>query len=403
MRTRDLTAIAEPTAHILQDAFSLEVWGGATFDTCYRFLHESPWERLDQLRRTIPNIPFQMLVRGINGVGYHAYPDNVIREFYPGGCPQRALIIFRIFDSFNNPNPCALPSKRSRRWARWQEVSFCCTDNILAPKYEKYSLDYYLKLAKQLEAMGADILCIKDMGGLLRPLAAKKLVTELRQVTDLPIHLHTHDTSGNQIAALMMAADAGVDIVDTAISSMSSLTSQPSMNSLVTALEGSDRETGFDPRQLQKLSDYWEDTRKYYSGFEGDIKVPETEIYRYEIPGGQYTNLKPQVESLGLGHQFEEVKEKYSEVNDLLGGVIKVTPSSKMVGDFAIFMVQNKLDRNNILERGKELTFPRSVVDYFKGMMGQSTSRCPRSFPRWCSRAKSRWTPCPASCCPGRL
>ena len=379
VRTRDLTAIAEPTAHILQDAFSLEVWGGATFDTCYRFLHESPWERLDQLCRAIPNIPFQMLVRGINGVGYHAYPDNVIREFIREAA-RSGIDIFRIFDSFNNPESMRLAIETVKEMGKVAEVSFCYTDNILAPKYEKYSLDYYLKLAKQLEAMGADILCIKDMGGLLRPLAAKKLVTELRQVTDLPIHLHTHDTSGNQIAALMMAADAGVDIVDTAISSMSSLTSQPSMNSLVTALEGSDRETGFDPRQLQKLSDYWEDTRKYYSGFEGDIKVPETEIYRYEIPGGQYTNLKPQVESLGLGHQFEEVKEKYSEVNDLLGGVIKVTPSSKMVGDFAIFMVQNKLDRNNILERGKELTFPRSVVDYFKGMMGQSTFPLPQEL-----------------------
>ena len=376
VRTRDLTAIAGPTAHILQDAFSLEVWGGATFDTCYRFLHESPWERLDQLRQAIPNIPFQMLVRGINGVGYHAYPDNVIREFIREAA-RSGIDIFRIFDSFNNPESMRLAIETVKEMGKVAEVSFCYTDNILAPKYEKYSLDYYLKLAKQLEAMGADILCIKDMGGLLRPLAAKKLVTELRQVTDLPIHLHTHDTSGNQIAALMMAADAGVD---TAISSMSSLTSQPSMNSLVTALEGSDRETGFDPRQLQKLSDYWEDTRKYYSGFEGDIKVPETEIYRYEIPGGQYTNLKPQVESLGLGHQFEEVKEKYSEVNDLLGGVIKVTPSSKMVGDFAIFMVQNKLDRNNILERGKELTFPRSVVDYFKGMMGQSTFPLPQEL-----------------------
>ena len=379
VRTRDLTAIAEPTAHILQDAFSLEVWGGATFDTCYRFLHESPWERLDALRKAIPNIPFQMLVRGINGVGYHAYPENVIREFIREAA-RSGIDIFRIFDSFNNPESMRLAIETVKEAGKVAEVAFCYTDNLLAPKYEKYSLDYYLKLAKELEKMGADILCIKDMGGLLRPLAAKKLVTELKQVTDLPIHLHTHDTSGNQIAALMMAADAGVDIVDTAISSMSSLTSQPSMNSLVTALEGGDRDTGFKPRQLQKLSDYWEDTRKYYSGFEGDIKVPETEIYRYEIPGGQYTNLKPQVESLGLGHQFEEVKEKYSEVNDLLGGVIKVTPSSKMVGDFAIFMVQNKLDRENLLERGKELTFPRSVVDYFKGMMGQSTFPLPQEL-----------------------
>lgn len=198
VRTRDLTAIAEPTAHILQDAFSLEVWGGATFDTCYRFLHESPWERLDQLRQAIPNIPFQMLVRGINGVGYHAYPDNVIREFLREAA-RSGIDIFRIFDSFNNPESMRLAIETVKEMGKVAEVSFCYTDNILAPKYEKYSLDYYLKLAKQLEAMGADILCIKDMGGLLRPLAAKKLVTELRQVTDLPIHLHTHDTSGNQI------------------------------------------------------------------------------------------------------------------------------------------------------------------------------------------------------------
>ena len=397
VRTRDLTAIAEPTAHILQDAFSLEVWGGATFDTCYRFLHESPWERLDALRKAIPNIPFQMLVRGINGVGYHAYPENVIREFIREAA-RSGIDIFRIFDSFNNPESMRLAIETVKEAGKVAEVAFCYTDNLLAPKYEKYSLDYYLKLAKELEKMGADILCIKDMGGLLRPLAAKKLVTELKQVTDLPIHLHTHDTSGNQIAALMMAADAGVDIVDTAISSMSSLTSQPSMNSLVTALEGGDRDTGFKPRQLQKLSDYWEDTRKYYSGFEGDIKVPETEIYRYEIPGGQYTNLKPQVESLGLGHQFEEVKEKYSEVNDLLGGVIKVTPSSKMVGDFAIFMVQNKLDRENLLERGKELTFPRSVVDYFKGMMGQPAWGFPEDLQKVVLKGEQ-----PITCRPGEL
>ncbi len=379
VRTRDLAAIAEPTAHILQNAFSLEVWGGATFDTAYRFLHESPWERLDILREKIPNIPFQMLLRGINGVGYHAYPENVLREFIREAA-RGGIDIFRIFDSFNNPESMALAIDTVKSMGKVAEVSFCYTDNILAPKYEKFSLDYYLKLARELEKMGADILCIKDMAGLLRPLAAKKLVTELRQVTDLPIHLHTHDTSGNQIAALMLAAEAGVDIVDTAISSMGSLTSQPSMNSLVTTLEGSDRDTGFCPRELQKLSDYWEDTRKYYSGFEGDISSSETEIYRYEIPGGQYTNLKPQVESLGLGHQFDAVKEKYSEANDMLGGVIKVTPSSKMVGDFAIFMVQNKLDRENILERGRELTFPRSVVDYFKGMMGRSTFPLPQEL-----------------------
>ena len=379
VRSRDLTAIAPATGRILRDAFSLEVWGGATFDTSYRFLHESPWERLDALREAIPHIPFQMLLRGINGVGYHAYPENVLIAFIREAA-KSGIDIFRIFDSFNNPESMALAIETVKEAGKVAEAAICYTDNVLAPKYEKFSLRYYLDLAKTLEKMGADILCIKDMGGLLRPLAAKKLITELRQVTDLPIHLHTHDTSGNQIAALMLAAEAGVDIVDTAISSMSSLTSQPSMNSLVTALEGSGRDTGFDPVQLQKLSDYWEDTRRYYAGFEGDIRVPETEIYRYEIPGGQYTNLKPQVESLGLGHQFEEVKEKYSEVNDMLGGVIKVTPSSKMVGDFAIFMVQNKLDRHNIVERGKDLTFPRSVVDFFKGMMGRSTFPLPEDL-----------------------
>lgn len=376
VRTRDLAAIAEPTAHILQDAFSLEVWGGATFDTAYRFLHESPWERLDLLREKIPNIPFQMLLRGINGVGYHAYPDNVLRAFIQEAA-RSGIDIFRIFDSFNNPESMALAIETVKGEGKVAEAALCYTDNLLAPKYEKFSLQYYLNLAKQLEAMGADILCIKDMAGLLRPMAAKKLIEELRQVTSLPIHLHTHDTSGNQIAALLLAAEAGADIVDTAISSMGSLTSQPSMNSLVAALEGSPRDTGFQTRELQKLSNYWADTRRYYSGFEGDIKVPETEIYRYEIPGGQYTNLKPQVESLGLGHQFDLVKEKYSEANDMLGGVIKVTPSSKMVGDFAIFMVQNRLNRENILERGRELTFPRSVVDYFKGMMGRSTFPLP--------------------------
>ena len=397
VRSYDMYNIANATSHILQDAFSLEMWGGATFDVAYRFLHESPWERLDQLRKKIPNIPFQMLLRGANAVGYTNYPDNVIREFIKESAAS-GIDVFRVFDSLNWLPGMDLAIEEVLKAGKIAEGTICYTGDILDPKRDKYTLKYYVDLAKELEKRGIQILAIKDMSGLLKPYAAKTLVAALKDELSIPIHLHSHDTSGNQIAAFLMAADAGVDIVDTAISSLAGQTSHPSMNSLAAALEGQERDTGLDLEELQQLTDYWEDVRAYYHGFEGAIKSPATDIYRYEIPGGQYTNLKPQVESVGLGHRFKEVKEKYREVNEILGDIVKVTPSSKMVGDLAIFMVQNNLDKDNIAQRAKTLNFPDSVVSYFKGMMGQPVGGFPKELQKAVLKGEE-----PITCRPGEL
>ena len=397
VRTRDMLLGAEGTSEALAGCFSLEMWGGATFDVAYRFLHESPWERLELLREKIPNIPFQMLLRGANAVGYTNYPDNLIRAFIREAA-KTGIDVFRIFDSLNWIPGMEIAMDEVLKTGKICEATMCYTGDILDPKRDKYTLDYYVKMAKELERRGAHILCIKDMSGLLKPFAAKKLVSTLKQEVGLPIHLHTHDTSGNQVAAYLMAADAGVDIVDCAIDSMSSMTSQPSMNAVVCALQGQERDTGLDPDRLQKLSDYWADVRERYAGFEANLKHPSADIYRYEMPGGQYTNLKSQVESLGLGQQFEDVKEMYVSVNRMLGDIVKVTPSSKMVGDLAIFMVQNGLTPENIVERGEALTFPDSVVSYFKGMMGQPAWGFPEDLQKVVLKGER-----PITCRPGEL
>ena len=397
VRSYDFYKIAQATAHILQDAFSLEMWGGATFDVAYRFLHESPWERLDKLRKLIPNIPFQMLLRGANAVGYTNYPDNVIKEFIRESA-KSGIDVFRVFDSLNWLPGMDLAIEEVLKSGKIAEGAICYTGDILDPTRDKYTLKYYVDLAKEIEKRGVQILAIKDMSGLLKPYAAKKLVSTLKDEISLPIHLHTHDTSGNQIAAFLLAAESGADIVDTAISSLAGQTSHPSLNSIVAALQGQERDTGLDLEELQKLSDYWEDVRPYYHSFEGAIKSPATDIYRYEIPGGQYTNLKPQVESVGLGHRFKEVKEKYREVNEILGDIVKVTPSSKMVGDLAIFMVQNNLDKDNIAEKAKTLNFPDSVVSYFKGMMGQPLGGFPEDLQKAVLKGEE-----PITCRPGEL
>ena len=397
MRTRDMVKGAEGTADILADAFSLEMWGGATFDTAYRFLHESPWERLDLLRAKIPNIPFQMLLRGSNLVGYASYPDNLVRSFIQEAA-RRGIDVFRIFDSLNWVPSMEVAMDEVLKQGKLCEATMCYTGDVSDPKRDKYTLQYYVDLAKELEKRGAHTLCIKDMSGLLKPYAAKKLISALKQEVSLPIHLHTHNTTGNQIATYLMAAEAGVDIVDTAMGPLSSLTSQPSMNSLQEALLGQERDPGFDPQRLQELSDYWADVRLRYKSFDNGLKGPVTDIYRYEIPGGQYTNLQPQVESLGLGHRFGEVKEMYKTVNDMLGDLVKVTPSSKMVGDLAIFMVQNDLTPENIVERGEGLSFPDSVVSYFKGMMGQPAWGFPQDLQRVVLKGQE-----PITCRPGDL
>lgn len=397
MRTRDMVKGAEGTAEILADCFSLEMWGGATFDTAYRFLHESPWERLDLLRQKIPNIPFQMLLRGSNTVGYANFPDNLVREFVKEAA-RSGIDVFRVFDSLNWIPGMEIAMDEVINQGKLCEATICYTGDIMDPKRDKYTLNYYVNMAKELEKRGAHLLCIKDMSGLLKPYAAKKLVTALKQEVGLPIHLHTHDTTGNQVAAYLLAAEAGVDIVDCATASMSSLTSQPSMNAVVAALEGNERATGLDLQRLQELDNYWSDVRLRYETFDEGLKNPTTDIYRYEIPGGQYTNLQPQVISLGLGSRFNEVKEMYKTVNDMLGDLVKVTPSSKMVGDLAIFMVQNDLTPENIVERGEALTFPDSVVSYFKGMMGQPAWGFPPELQKVVLKGEK-----PITCRPGEL
>ena len=381
MRTRDMVKGAEGTADFMADCFSLERWGGATFDTAYRFLYESPWERLILLREKIPNIPFQMLLRGSNLVGYASYPDDLVRAFIEESA-SCGIDVFRVFDSLNWIPSMETAMDAVLRTGKLLEATVCYTGDILDPKRDRYTLKYYVDFARELERRGAHTICVKDMSGLLKPYAAKKLIKALKEEVGVPIHLHTHNTTDNQIATYLLAAEAGVDIVDCAIGPLSSLTSQPSINSLVEALRGTERDTGLHTEGLQKLADYWSDVRERYWSFDKGLKTPVTDIYRYEIPGGQYTNLQPQVEALGLGQRFEEVKEMYRTVNDMLGDIIKVTPSSKMVGDLAIFMVQNDLTPENIVSRGESLAFPDSVVSYFKGLMGQPPCGFPEDLQR---------------------
>lgn len=375
-RTVDMLRIAEATAYLGKDLFSLEMWGGATFDVAYRFLNESPWERLTELRQRIPNIMFQMLLRGANAVGYTNYPDNIVREFIKESA-DAGIDVFRIFDSLNWLKGMEVAIDETLKSDKIAEACICYTGDILNDRKDKYTLEYYVKTAKEIEKMGAHILGIKDMSGLLKPYAAEKLIRALKEEINLPIHLHTHDTSGNGVATLLMAAEAGVDIADTAFNSMSGLTSQPALNSVVAALENTNRATRIKLDDIQEISDYWDDIRPIYSQFESDLKSGTAEVYKYEIPGGQYSNLKPQVESFGLGHKFKEVKEMYKTVNEMLGDIVKVTPSSKLVGDLAIFMVKNDLTPENIMDKGQNLAFPDSAIAYFEGMMGQPVGGFP--------------------------
>lgn len=397
MRTTDMLRISKAISVLGNDLFSLEMWGGATFDVAYRFLKESPWERLELLRERIPNILFQMLLRGSNGVGYRNYPDNVIREFVRESA-NKGIDVFRIFDSLNWLDGMKIATEEVLKSGKIAETCICYTGDILNKKKDKYTLDYYIKTAKEIEKTGAHILGIKDMTSLLKPEAAFQLITELKKEINIPIHLHTHDTSGNGIATLLMATHAGVDIVDAAFNSMSGLTSQPALNSVVAALEHTDRSTGLDIDNLQIISDYWDTIRPIYSQFESELKSGTAEIYKYEIPGGQYSNLKPQVESFGLGHRFNEVKAMYKNVNEMLGDIVKVTPTSKVVGDLAIFMVQNDLTPENIYEKASDMAFPDSTVSYFKGMMGQPMGGFPERLQNLVLKGEE-----PITCRPGEL
>ncbi|WP_234122139.1 pyruvate carboxylase [Clostridium hydrogenum] len=397
LRTVDMVKIARAESALAGDLFSMEMWGGATFDTAYRFLKESPWERLERLRKRVPNILFQMLIRGANAVGYKNYPDNVIREFIKQSS-KSGIDVFRIFDSLNWLKGMEVAIDEVVNQGKVAEACMCYTGDILDESRDKYSLKYYVNLAKDIEKSGAHILGIKDMSALLKPYAALKLIKALKEEISIPIHLHTHDTTGNGVATVLMAAHAGVDIVDTAFNSMSGLTSQPALNSVVAALKNTERDTGLDLVDIQKISDYWSTVRPVYSQFESGLKAVSAEIYKYEIPGGQYSNLKPQVESFGLGHKFEQVKEMYRKVNLMVGDIVKVTPSSKMVGDLAIFMVKNDLTPENILEKAKNMPFPDSVVSYFKGMMGQPMGGFPKGLQEIVLKGEE-----PITCRPGEL
>ncbi|BFL68132.1 pyruvate carboxylase [Staphylococcus capitis] len=371
VRTKDMMNIASKTAEVFKDSFSLEMWGGATFDVAYNFLKENPWERLERLRKAIPNVLFQMLLRASNAVGYKNYPDNVIKKFVHESA-NAGVDVFRIFDSLNWVDQMKIANEAVQEAGKISEGAICYTGDILnVERSNIYTLDYYVKMAKELESEGFHILAIKDMAGLLKPKAANELIGELRAAVNLPIHLHTHDTSGNGLLTYKQAIDAGVDIIDTAVASMSGLTSQPSTNSLYYALNGSPRNLRTNIEGLEELSHYWATVRPYYADFESDIKSPNTEIYQHEMPGGQYSNLSQQAKSLGLGERFDEVKDMYRRVNFLFGDIVKVTPSSKVVGDMALYMVQNDLDESSVLSDGYKLDFPESVVSFFKGEIGQ--------------------------------
>jgi pyruvate carboxylase len=378
VRTFDLLAPADAIARRMPNLFSLEMWGGATFDASMRFLQESPWDRLHQLRERIPNIPFQMLLRASNAVGYTNYPDNVVKEFTRLAA-EHGIDVFRIFDSLNwTDNMKVAMETVLNKTNALCEASICYTGDILNPQRSKYDLKYYVKMARELVKMGTHILGIKDMAGLCRPYAAYALVKALRQEVDVPIHFHTHDTSGINAASVLRASDAGVDIVDAAIASLSGMTSQPNLNSIVASLRHTPRDTKLDLDALDDMADYWERVREYYYPFEEQIKSGSAEVYRHEMPGGQFTNLKQQARSLGLGDRWKEIARAYAEVNELFGDIVKVTPSSKVVGDMALFMVTNDLSAMDVLSGNKHLNFPRSVVEMMQGMLGHPEGGWPK-------------------------
>ena len=379
MRSKDLCGAAYATNAYMQNAFSVEAWGGATYDTAYRFLKESPWKRLELLRNRMPNTLIQMLLRASNAVGYSNYPDNVVQEFIKISA-SHGIDVFRIFDSLNWVENMKMPIDEALKTGKIVEGTICYTGDITSPKETKYTLDYYVNMALELESLGCHSIAIKDMAALLKPRAAKELVTTLKKELHVPLHLHTHDSTGNGVSTVLMAAEAGVDIVDLAIESMSSMTSQPSMNAVVEALRGSKRDTGLDFEELDELSRYYGRIRKVYEQFESDMKAPNAEIYKYEIPGGQYSNLLAQVTSMGSADDFESIKALYKDANDLLGNIVKVTPTSKAVGDLAIFMFKNGLTKENILTAGAGLSYPDSVVSYFQGMMGQPYGGFPKEL-----------------------
>ncbi|HEX8764981.1 MAG TPA: pyruvate carboxylase [Candidatus Acidoferrum sp.] len=381
VRTYDLLATADAVAQRLPNLFSLEMWGGATFDTAMRFLHEDPWHRLRVLREHIPNICFQMLLRGANAVGYTSYPDNVIVEFVREAHAQ-GIDIFRIFDSLNSIDNMRVAIDGALETGAVCEAAICYTGDILDQGRPKYSLKYYVALAQQLEKLGTHFLAIKDMAGLCRPYAAFELVKALRQEVGVPVHFHTHDTSGINSGSVLKAADAGVDVADAAVAAVSGGTSQPNLNSIVEALSHTPRDTQLDIETLNQCSDYWEMVRAYYLPFDSGPKAGSARLYQHEIPGGQYTNLREQATALGLGHRWREVEKMYAEVNQLFGDIVKVTPSSKVVGDMTLFLMAKEMRPKDVLALdGKhDMPFPNSVVEMFSGALGVPPGGWPKKL-----------------------
>ena len=377
VRTYDMLAVADAVARRTPGLYSLEMWGGATFDASMRFLREDPWERLRELRKRVPNICFQMLLRGSNAVGYSNYPPNVVKGFVEHAA-EAGMDIFRIFDSLND-----LPNMRAAMDAVSAtpsvcEGTLCYTGDILNPDRAKYSLKYYVSLAKELEKMGAHILAVKDMAGLCRPFAARALIKALREAVGMPVHFHTHDTSGVNSASVLLAAESGADVVDAAISSMSGSTSQPNLNSLVAALENTPRATGLDLQALNEYADYWEQVRTFYTPFDTSPRTGSAEVYLHEMPGGQFTNLKEQAASMGLGHRWPEIARCYAEVNTLFGDIVKVTPSSKVVGDMALFLFTRGIRPADLVNLDAGMPFPESVKDMLAGGLGNPMGGWPR-------------------------
>ncbi|CDO54107.1 similar to Saccharomyces cerevisiae YBR218C PYC2 Pyruvate carboxylase isoform [Geotrichum candidum] len=369
VRTYDLLHVAPQTSHALSGAFALECWGGATFDVAMRFLHEDPWDRLRKLRKAVPNIPFQMLLRGANGVAYSSLPDNAIDQFCVEA-KKNGVDIFRVFDALNDLDQLQVGVEAVKKAGGVVEATVCYSGDMLNPK-KKYNLEYYIDVVDKIVAMGTHILGIKDMAGTLKPGAATRLIGAIRaKYPDLPIHVHTHDSAGTGVASMTAAALAGADAVDAASNSMSGMTSQPSISALIASLEGQ-LDTNLNASQVKEIDGYWAQMRLLYSCFEADLKGPDPEVYDHEIPGGQLTNLLFQAQQVGLGAQWKETKEAYRQANQLLGDIVKVTPTSKVVGDFAQFMVSNKLSYDDVLKKASTLDVPASVLDFFEGLMGQ--------------------------------
>ncbi len=382
VRSFDMLLAADAIARRTPQLFSLEMWGGATFDTAMRFLREDPWQRLRLLRERVPNICFQMLFRGSNAVGYSNYPDNVVAGFVRHAAAS-GIDIFRIFDSLNYVPNLKVAMRAVRETHAICEAAICYTGDILDPARTKYSLKYYVDLAKELEKLGAHILAIKDMAGLCRPFAAYQLVRALKDEIGIPIHFHTHDTSGLNAASVLQASEAGADVVDLALASMSGSTSQPNLNSVVAALQHTPRDTGLDLRALDEFSDYWEAAQKFYAPFDTAPRSGTAEVYLHEMPGGQYTNLKEQAAGMGLSQRWPEIARTYAEVNQLFGDIVKVTPSSKVVGDMAMFCITRGIKPADVLNLEPGATpFPESVIDMMMGGLGQPVGGWPKKLQR---------------------